>query len=699
MENSGKLLGNPTTSQRIAMQIVFVFPPFYHPSMYNLPPLGLLNLAATMRESPHRPVILDFVLALRDGSLQAGPALYDDCARRIAAEAPDLVAFSAQCTTYPPTIAIARRVRELAPAARIVIGGHNASFVDSATLERYPWIDAVIRGEGEITFGELVSAWAGGGDAGQVAGVTWRGSAGIVRNPERELIRDLDTLPLPDYGLLPPLAAYRDACGLSRSIAILEVGRGCPHRCVYCSESSFWRRHTRTFSIDRLAREMRQLRDGHGAECFLLAYDQFTADRRFVERFCTRLLDEGLQSTPWYCISRLDTVDAALLKLMRQAGCESMCYGIDSGSPRTLAFIRKHIDPAILLQRVQATTAQGMVPTLSFVIGFPEENREDIEATLELALRSAATGNINPLLQMPTVLPGTELHQRYAKRLVREVDTYFALGIEFAGNRRLDEDEARIDGDPQLYSSFYNLPCPALPLPELDRLARFFPLLVQFYPRSCLLLARALGRPLAGLFANFFAFVQSREQRLDALLSAADCYQHFALFAEEQLERARPSAWPHLPDLIAYETHSLEVARFANREIPGNMDIYNPGGWQPAVSRNVLVAGFRYDLPAILADLGAGDIRERYPEAPCWLVFRQQGNELEVTAINDFGRDLLELCNGSLTTRQIADRLRLSYGATTDPDEFDNLCRQALRQLADLRLVAADDIHESSEGR
>jgi hypothetical protein len=129
------------------------------------------------------------------------------------------------------------------------------------------------------------------------------------------------------------------------------------------------------------------------------------------------------------------------------------------------------------------------------------------------------------------------------------------------------------------------------------------------------------------------------------------------------------------------------------------MDIYNPGGWRPAVSRNVLAAGFRYDLPVILADLGAGDIRERYPEAPCWLVFRQQGNELEVSAINDFGRDLLELCDGSLTPEQIADRLRHSYGATADPAEFDERCRKALRQLADLRLVAADDIHESSEGR
>lgn len=681
------------------MKIAFVFPPFYHPSLYNLPPLGLLNLATALRQSQHRAVILDFVLALRDGSLQAGPSLYDDCARRIAAEAADVVAFSAQCATYPPTIAIARRVSELLPVARIVIGGHNASFVDAATLERYPWIDAVVRGEGEVTFGELVRAWTDGRDAAMVDGVTWRGPAGIVRNRERELIADLDTLPLPDYHLLPPLAAYREACGLPRSIAILEVGRGCPHRCVYCSEASFWRRRTRTFSIDRLAREMRLLRDGQGAECFLLAYDQFTADRRFVENFCTRLLDEGLQSTPWYCISRLDTVDEPLLQLMRQAGCESMCYGIDSGSPRTLAFIRKQIDPAVLLERVRSTTAQGMVPTLSFVIGFPEESRQDIEATLELALRCAATGNINPLLQMPTVLPGTELHRRYADRLVREVDTYFALGIEFADGGRLAEDEAQINADASLYSSFYNLPCPALPLPELDRLARFFPLLVQFYPRSCLLLAHVLDRPLVELFADFLAFVRNREQYPQKLLTAADCYRHFASFAGAQIERYRPAGWAHLPELIAYETRSLEVAGFANRENPGNMDIYNPDGWRPVIKPNVLLAGFRYDLPAILADLAHGDLREWYPETATCLVFCQQGSELEATAINDFGRDLLDLCDGSLTPEQIAARLHGRYAEAADLAAFIEVCRQALRQLVELRLLAAGLIDHSREGR
>jgi len=680
------------------MKISLVFPPFHHPSLYNLPPLGLLNLAAALRETPHRVVLLDCVLALRDGSLRAGPGLYDDCARRIAADAPDLVAFSAQCTTYPPTVAIARRLRRLLPQARIVVGGHNATFVAAATLERYPWIDAVVRGEGENTFRELVAAWDVGDDAGAVAGVTWRAAAGVVANPDRALIPCLDALALPDYGLLPPLEAYRDACSLPRAIAILEVGRGCPHRCVYCSESSLWRRRTRTFSVDRLAGEMRRLRDGHGAECFLLAYDQFTADRRFVEAFCARLLDEGLQTTPWYCISRLDTVDAPLLALMRRAGCESMCYGIDSGSPRTLAFIRKRIDPAILLERVQATTAEGMVPTLSFVIGFPEETAADIEATLELALRAAATGNVNPLLQLPTVLPGTELHARYARELVRGVDTYFALGIEFDGGRRLAEDEAEIAADPPLYSSFYNLPSPALPLVRLDRLARFFPLLVELYPRTTLLLSRALGLPLAGLFADFFARVQASEARKEATLSAADCYRHFPAFAEELMAGSGP-AWGHLPALLAYETSAIEVARFANGEICANIDIYTPREWRPATARNLLPARFDYDLPAILEDLRAGVFRRSYPPASTRLVFRQRGKELEVSAINDFAHDLLELCDGTRTPEQIAARLRPRHGAETAPGQFADLCRQALRQLAALDWVAAVDHQKPGEGR
>ncbi len=679
------------------MNVVLVFPPFYHPSMYNLPPLGLINLATGLQQAAHRPVILDQVLGLRAGTLPMGPTLYDACAEQIAAERPDVVAFGAQCTTYPPTLNIARRVARLCPTARIVIGGHNASFVDRTTLERFPWIDAVVRGEGDRTFPELVAAWAAGGDPGKVAGVTWRGPTGIVVNPERELLADLNQLPLPDYRLASPLEDYRRACELPRSIAILEVGRGCPHSCVYCSESVLWRRRCRTYDVARVVGEMRQLRDEQGADCFLLAYDQFTADRPFVEEFCRQVLDAGLDRQAWYCISRLDTVDGDLLTLMRRAGCESMCYGIDSGSRRTLAFIRKKIDPDILGTRVEETTSQGMVPTLSFVIGFPEEERSDVDATLTLALRTGLHGNSNPLLQIPTVLPGTELHLRYAGGLVREVDSYFALGLEFDRGRRLAEDETLIAADASLFSSFYNLPGAAVPLPELQRLANWFPLLVNLYPKSLLLLAQALDRSVSELFDDFLSFVAAAEGREELLLNPPECYAHFGPFAAAQLP-APGGEWHFLPEVVAYETHAIAVARSGPQARTANVDLSGLADWRPVRRPGMLVAAFRHDLPAIFAELKSGRIRPDYPESPTWLVFRQDGGELEVTAVNRFGSDFLALCNGSAKLDEIADRLFPEYGHTMSAEDFRASCREAAERLHVLHLLQADP-ESANEGR
>jgi len=391
------------------MNIALIFPPFYLEPMYNLPPLGLINLATALKGLSHRVVVMDFVLAIRQGTLKRGRNIYDDCVDRILAEAPDLVGFSAQCTTYPAVIQISKKIKGRDPHVKIVIGGHNASFVDQATLERYPFIDAIVRGEGEITFKEWINACEEGKDWAGIPGVTYRQGNNIYRNADRELMTNLNDLHLPDYTFTAPLSQYRDACGLPRSIAILEVGRGCPHRCIYCSESILWRRRTRTFSPSRLVDEIRNLHENYEAECFLLAYDQFTANRGFVESFCRRVIENELNHLPWYCISRLDSLDSSLLALMREAGCESMCYGIDSGSKKTLSFIRKNIDHEILYSRVVETADQGIIPTLSFVIGFPEEERRDIDETLFMALRTGIVGNNNPLIQMPTVLPGTDL--------------------------------------------------------------------------------------------------------------------------------------------------------------------------------------------------------------------------------------------------------------------------------------------------
>jgi len=679
------------------MKIALVFPPFYLPSLYNLPPLGLLNLATILRKAGHEVSVVDLVLAIRRNSLSLGGSIYLDSVKMILREDPDLVGFSVQCTTFPAVIRISELLKKKKPDLRIALGGHDVSFLDQRTLDRFPWIDAVIRGEGEITFRDLAAAYVKERDASGIAGVSWRNGNTVVRNEDRDLIAQLDDLPIPDYSFVPSLETYRAACDIPRSIAILEVGRGCPHQCVYCSESIMWRRRTRTFSVARIIGEMHQLRDSFGAECFLLAYDQFTANRRFVEDFCTSVLAEGLNNTPWYCISRLDSLDPPLLRLMREAGCESMCYGIDSGSKRTLAFIRKQIDETILFQRVRETTDEGMVPTLSYIIGFPEETREDIDKTLSLALKTGIQGNSNPLLQLPTVLAGTELHCCYGDRLVREADTYFSLGLEFDNGHRFEEDSLLIESEPLLFSSFYNLPCPGMSLVELNGIASFFPLMVALYPKSFLLLSLAVVESPSRLFARFLADVQSAEGHASPHLTPAECRNYLPSFIEKSLREANISSWSHISDLIQYENMFLDVGEPALGKTTATADLCCLDAHLPLRDESIVVCDFNWNIADIVCDLKNGVYRDCYEREASVIVALRKEAGVELTEINDFGRDMLQLSNGSTPLEKIAEILYERYGEGMDTTVFAGECHTALAQLVEMgAIVSAAELQDKN---
>ncbi len=669
------------------MKIVLVFPPFYLESMYNLPPLGLINLATALKGSPHQVVLIDFVLAIRQKTLGMGKDIYSNCAERILQEAPDIVGFSAQGTTYPAVIQICKKIRDKRPDVKTVIGGHSASFMDRQTLERFPFVDAIVRGEGELTFKELISAYEYGKNEEGIPGVTYHRGKEIIPNKERDMVLELDDLPLPDYSFLPPLTQYRDACQLPRSIGVLEAGRGCPHRCIYCSESIMWKRMSRTYSVSRLVKEMENLYRNFGAECFLLAYDQFTAKRKFVESFCQRVIEKGLNHLPWYCISRLDTVDARLLALMREAGCESMCYGIDSGSKRTLSFIRKHIDHGILYQRVMETSDQGITPTLSFVIGFPEEEKEDIDQTLRLALRAGIVGNNNPLIQLPTVLPGTDLHIKYRERLVREVDTYFALGLEFDEGSRLKSDEEMINSDPVLFSTFYNVPCPGRSLEELNLLASYFPLMVRFYPKTFLLLGLECNESISDLFIHWLHWLKGHLKRKELTLSPQDCYLHFRDFVSQVLIKDKKRTRQHFSDVLKYETLTLEVGKLTSDKSIFQIDLNQVKKFKPVKSKRMIVEVFDFNLPLIILDLKAGQFEKEYPLQKTLLVFRQEDGLLDVSEINAFARDFLDLCDGETSLQAISQELYHRYGQDLKPGNFFDACVEAIQVLGKKRFL------------
>jgi hypothetical protein len=384
---------------------------------------------------------------------------------------------------------------------------------------------------------------------------------------------------------------------------------------------------------------------------------------------------------------------------MKEAGCESMCYGIDSGSSRTLRFIRKSIDHSILYQRVRETTDRGIVPTLSFVIGFPEEEKEDIDATLTLALKTGALGNNNPLIQMATVLPGTDLCRRYAECLVREVDTYFSLGLEFDNSKRLSSDEELIDSNPAVFSSFYNLPSPAHSLKKLHTIAEFFPIIVNFFPRSFLLLSMECGISASDLFFDFLAHLAAQIGRKGLSLSPPECFRHFGAFASELLSKRKTLSIPHLPDVIRYETKAVEAGKFGHIRGCFSVDMSGLAGFRPMRSEKIVTEEFTFPMADIIFDLKAGVFHGAYPPTKTYLVFTQEKDQLNVREINEFGKNLLDLCDGERTLESISLELFGRFGQQTSLPEFREVCVEAVLSLGRMNMLRFEQPENDQERR
>src|SRR5262249_38343646 len=219
------------------------------------PHLGVLSLAAVIEGIGLSPDVVDLNRTYYDylddtpaGGLEefAGWA-----ARRITMSRADVYGLSSICNSYPVTIRIAQQIRRLAPSATIMLGGPQASVVDRETLSAFGFVDFVLRGEAEESLPRFLEELQGNRNFGVVGGLTYRSPFGVNRASEATVIEDLDTIPLPAFHLLGGLR------GVTR--AHVELGRGCPFACNFCSTNDFFRRKFRVKSPQRMLRDMRQI--------------------------------------------------------------------------------------------------------------------------------------------------------------------------------------------------------------------------------------------------------------------------------------------------------------------------------------------------------------------------------------------------------------------------------------------------------
>ena len=239
--------------------------------------------------------------------------------------------------------------------------------------------DAVVVGEGEPTVVEAVEAVLGRAPLDAVKGLVYRGSDGrIHHNEPRPPIADLDSLPPPARHLVDP-ADFGATADLH---AHIFTSRGCPGRCAYCAGGLFGKKF-RFRSADSVVDEMIALHRDYGTRQFYFVDDAMSMDRDRMRRICRRLIDERLGFT-WHMMTRIDAVDEELLDLAARAGCVQIEYGVESGNPDTLKRIHKPHTVEMARRVIPMTRRHGIRPVVFFILGFPWESPQAIDATLEL---------------------------------------------------------------------------------------------------------------------------------------------------------------------------------------------------------------------------------------------------------------------------------------------------------------------------
>lgn len=391
------------------MRVVLINPPYPAEERYgkfaaagsSLPAYGLLTMAAVLEKNGHTVCIID--APARDFDL-AGTI------ERVLTFSPRLVGLTAVTPAIHRAHHVALRCRELLPAAVTVIGGPHISACPEKTMTDYPAFDVGVIGEGEMTLAALTD---NAGNAAGISGTIHRGPDGrLVREPPREVIPNLDSLPVPAWHLLDGFPhAYRPALFKYRRLpaASIITSRGCPNQCIFCDTSVF-RSTVRRHSVDYLLDMLRRLHGRYGVREISFEDDTFTLKRSYVLELCRRLTASKLRIS-WTVNARVNLVDAELLRAMRRAGCWQVSYGIESGDQRILDFIRKQTTVEQASRAVRLSRQAGLEVKGFFIIGFPTETAESLAAT-ERFIRREPLSDVSVFKLTP--LPGSQVYKMAA---------------------------------------------------------------------------------------------------------------------------------------------------------------------------------------------------------------------------------------------------------------------------------------------
>ncbi|MBC7320453.1 cobalamin B12-binding domain-containing protein [bacterium] len=385
------------------MKILLVNPPmasYYHRLGLKYPPLGVGYIAGILQREGYKVKVVD----LNVETIKISSIPYQDF---------DVVGISTDTTRYPLAINIAKYAK--AKGCKVIIGGPHTTFLDREALET-GCIDYVVRGEGEYIILDLIRALEGKKDIRDVKGVSYVKEGEFIRNPNAELIKDLDALPFPARNLLP---MNRYTAKLEGTYATsLVTSRGCPFNCSFCSASAFSGIEWRSRSVKNILEELNILYKKYGFKAIAFFDDNFTLNPNRVTELCEEILKLGWKFK-WWAFSRVEGIlnNPKMVELMAKAGNYMVFIGFESANQDVLDSFKKKLVVEKAREAINILRKNKIKVMGSFIIGAMEETKEMIQKTIDYAKR------LDPDIAQFSILtpyPGTALFEEVKSRLINK---------------------------------------------------------------------------------------------------------------------------------------------------------------------------------------------------------------------------------------------------------------------------------------
>lgn len=402
--------------------------------------LGTLLLATILRSKGIESHIMSLELLGVSGEFNT---FLEESTKTILAKEPKIVSFYTRSDCFHIMLKMAKRIKETSDCT-IVFGGPQADIVAAQTLQEIPYVDYVCCGEGENTIYPFFSSLLRGEPDLSVPGLVYRKNDEIIQNPRPVLVENLDSIPLLDYSIFPEDSVVDNMIAFP-----IDVGRGCPFGCTYCSTKTFWGRKYRLKTPQRIVEELKYYHDLFNVRHFGFQHDMFTMNKKQVMETC-RLIKELPFKATWNCSARLDCIDEELIDTMADAGLYHIYLGIETGSPRMQKLVNKNLKLDGIIEMITYLRSKNLQVTTSFIYGFPQETEEDLSLTLSLVLDLLRIGKVRIQMHRCAFLPGTALFEEYKEQL-----TPTTILCDMTGTAGVEECQDLFRDHPDLFR-YYN---------------------------------------------------------------------------------------------------------------------------------------------------------------------------------------------------------------------------------------------------